>query len=244
MSTRIRLTGTATLNLFFYSLSGSLLGIVSGLVAGYQLAAHLTATAQIQVANLLIPVDVGPFQISRWVIGSSTLVGLLLPLLAGLWPLWEETGITVHQALTSYGVHVETHTPAASWGRRLSWMPQTMWLSLHSLFRKPKRLAITLLSLGLSSAAFFSVQLTNASFWAKIEQVRNIYHSDLRIDLSSSVGDSVPSQQVILALRALPNVLRVESIDPIPISIEGRVLELDGLLAETQLYQPQITSGR
>jgi putative ABC transport system permease protein len=141
-------------------------------------------------------------------------------------------------------VHVETHPLAAAWGKVLHWVPQTAWLGVRSLFRKPARVTLTLLALGLSSAVFFSVQLTDASLWANFAQVSNVYHSDLRIDLASSVGDAVPAERVLTALQALPNVARVEPIDPMPISIAHRVLELNGLLANTHLYQPQLVSGR
>jgi putative ABC transport system permease protein len=243
--TRLPIAGSYLLTLMVYSISGTVLGSSIGLIAGYQCAAHLAITAAIQVGNLMLPVDVGPFQVAPWVLGTSALVGLLLPLLAGLWPLWTGTAITVRQALTAYGVRVETRTrTCAAWGKALRWVPQTAWLGMRGLFRKPARVTLTLLALVLSSAVFFSVQLTDTSLWANFAQVSTVYHSDLRIDLASSIGDAVPAEPVIAALQALPNVARVEPIDPMPISIAHRVLELNGLLAETQLYQPQIVSGR
>ena len=202
--TRLPIAGSYLLTLTIYSLSGTVLGIGSGLVAGYQLVAHLATSAQIQVANLMLPVDVGSFQVAPWVLVTSVLVGLLLPLLAGLWPLWTGTAITVRQALASYGVHVETHPRATAWEKNLHWVPQTSWLGVRSLFRKPARVTLTLLALGLSCAVFFSVQLTDTSLWANFAQVSNVYHSDLRVDLASSVGDAVPAEPVLAALQALP----------------------------------------
>jgi putative ABC transport system permease protein len=243
-ATRLPIVGSYLLTLTIYSVSGTVLGSALGLVAGYQFALHLADSATIQVGNALMPVAVGPFQVTSRVLLTSAFVGLLLPLLAALWPLWTGTAITVRQALASYGVHVDRHTRATTWGHALPWMPQTVWLGVRGLFRKPARVALTLLALGLSSAVFFSVQLTDTSLWANFTQVSTIYHSDLRVDLASSVGDAIPAQQAIAALQALPNVARVEPIDPMPISIEHRVLELNGVLAGTQLYQPQLVSGR
>ncbi len=241
--TRLPIAGSYLLTLMIYSISGTVLGSSIGLIAGYRFAAHLAMSAEIQVGNLLLPVDVGPFQVAPWVLVTSVLVGLLLPLLAGLWPLWTSTAITVRQALTAYGVRVETRTPIA-WGRGLHWVSQTVWLGVRGLFRKPARVTLTLLALILSSAVFFSMQLTDYSLWANFAQVSNVYHSDLRIDLANSIGEAVPTQQALAVLQALPNVTRVEPIDPMPISIEHRVLELNGLLANTHLYQPQLVSGR
>lgn len=240
--TRLPIAGSYLLTLVFSSIVGTVLGTGIGLIVGYQFAAHLATSAHIQVANLLLPVDVGPFQVATWVPVTSVLVGLLLPLLAGLWPLWTGTAITVRQALASYGVRVETR--ARAWGRGLYWVPQTAWLGLRGLFRKTGRVTLTLLALVLSSMVFFSVQLTDISLWANFAQVSNVYHSDLRVDLGSSIGDAVPTTPVIAALQALPNVARIEPIDPMPISIAHRELELNGLLAQTQLYRPQLVNGR
>ena len=115
--TRLPIAGSYLLTITIYSLSGTMSGIGIGLIAGYQLAAHLATSAQIQVANLMLPVDVGPFHVAPWVLVTSALVGILLPLLAGVWPLWTGTAITVRQALASYGVHVETHPCAAGLGK-------------------------------------------------------------------------------------------------------------------------------
>lgn len=243
--TRLPITGSYLFTLVLYSINGTVLGGGLGLFAGYQFALHLATSATIQVSNLILPVDVGPFKVAPWVLMTGALVGLLLPLLAGLWPLWTGTAITVRQALTTYGIRVETRTHArTTWGRALHWVPQTAWLGVRGLFRKPARIVLTLLALVLSSAVFFSVQLTDASLWANFAQASNVYHSDLRIDLARSIGEAVPAQQAIAALQALPNVARVEPIDPMPISLAHRVLELNGLLANTHLYQPQLVSGR
>lgn len=240
--TRLPIAGSYMLTIVIYSLGGTLIGIGLGLLAGYQCAVHLAGSAEIQVGNLLLPVDVGPFQVAPWILVIALLVGVLLPLFASLWPLWIGTAITARQALAAYGVHVEGR--ARAWGKALHWVPQTVWLGGRGLFRRPARAILTLLALMLAGAVFFSIQLTDASLWANFAQVSTLYHSDLRVDLSSSVGEAVPARPAIAALQALPNVARVEPIDPMPISLMHRVLELNGLLAQTQLYQPQLVSGR
>ncbi|HEY0754345.1 MAG TPA: ABC transporter permease [Ktedonobacteraceae bacterium] len=242
--TRLPIVGSYLLTLTIYSLSGTVPGIALGLVAGYQFAAHLATSAQIQVGNLMLPVAVGPFQVAPWVLVASVLTGIFLPLLASLWPLWTGTAITVHQALASYGVRVEAYSRTPIWGRALRWVPQTAWLGLRGLFRKPARVILTLSALALASAVFFSIQLIDISLWTNFTYVSNVYHSDLRIDLGSSLGDAVPAEPVLTALQALPHVARVEPIDPMPISIAHRVLEINGLLADTHLYQPVLVSGR
>jgi putative ABC transport system permease protein len=244
--TRLPIVGSYLLTLMIYSISGTLLGGSIGLIAGYQFAVHLAMSAHIQIGNLFLPVAVGPFHADLWVLLISALVGFLLPMLAGLWPLWTGTAITVRQALTAYGIHVETREIRIRivWRWGLCWMSQIVWLGVRGLLRKPARATLTLLTLVISCAIFFSVQLTEYSLWVNFAHVSNIYHSDMRVDLASSIGEALPAQRAIATLKALPNVTRVEPIDPMPISVAHRMLELNGLLAETQLYQPQLVSGR
>src|SRR5947207_3051890 len=78
-----------------YSLVGTILGLAAGIGAGDQLAAVFAG---------IMRVDLGPFQVSPWVLVVSILVGLLLPPLAALPPLWQGTRITVREAMAAYGV--------------------------------------------------------------------------------------------------------------------------------------------
>src|SRR5205085_9998691 len=99
-----------------YSLLGTALGLALGLVTGYQLAAHLASTVQLDTGQLM---DAGPFQVAPWVPLTSVTVGLLVPQLAALWPLWLGTRITVREAMAAYGVRGGAGTPARAWGRHV-----------------------------------------------------------------------------------------------------------------------------
>jgi putative ABC transport system permease protein len=242
--TRWRILRSYLLTVGIYSLMGTALGVGVGLVAGYALAARLAGTVQIQVGNLSLPVDVGPFQVSLWVPLVGALVGLLAPSLSALWPLWTGTHITVREAIAAYGVRMGTRTHLAAWGRWLSFVPQTVWLGLRGLFRRRGRAALTLLVLTLSGGIFLAVQTTNASLRANLAYLENPFQSDFRIDLGQSLGDTVPTTPVVAALQRLPNVERVEPIDPVLATVASRELELYGLSAHTQLYQPKLLAGR
>jgi putative ABC transport system permease protein len=243
--TRWRIGRSYLLTVGIYSLIGTALGVGAGLVAGYDLAARLAGTVQIQVGeNLSLPVDVGPFQVSPWVPLVGALVGLLAPALSALWPLWMGTRITVREAIAAYGVRMGARTHLAAWGRWLRWVPQTVWLGLRGLFRRRGRAALTLLALTLSGGIFLAVQITNASLRANLAYLENPFHSDFRIDLGQSLGDTVPSQPAVAALQRLPDVERVEPIDPVLTTVASRELELYGLSADTQLYQPELVAGR
>ncbi len=242
--TRLPIGGSYLITVGMYSIAGTVLGCGIGLAAGYQLATFLTSTVQMQVGDITLPVDVGPFQLAPWTLASGLLVGLLVPLCSALWPLWTGTRITVREAISSYGVRAvgaTTGTSRHAWGRRLSQVPQIIWLGLRGLFRRSARVSMTLLALTLSGATFLAVQISNDSLAANASV--GYYNSDFRITLTDN-QTTAPAQPVIQALQSLSNVETIEPIDQTVITIAQRELTLDGLLAQTRLYQPHLVAGR
>jgi len=197
-----------------------------------------------QVGDLSLPVDVGPFQVAPWTVVSGIFVGLLVPLCSALWPLWAGTRITVRAAISAYGLRATGATggvPLRSWGHQISWVPQSIWLGLRGLFRRPGRTLTTLLALALSSATFLAVQVTNDSLAANASV--GLYNSDFRLTLTDD-QTTARALPVIRALQSLPNVETIEPIDQTVVTIAQRELTLDGLLAQTRLYQPHLVAGR
>jgi putative ABC transport system permease protein len=152
-----------------YSLVGTILGLAAGIGAGSQLAALFAG---------IIQIDLGHFQVSPWILVVSMLVGLLLPPLAALAPLWQGTRITVREAMAAYGVSAGSGKQRA-WGRRLAWVPQTAWLGVRGIFRKRMRAILTVLALTLSCAVFLSVQITTSSIGYTLDQQTHAFNSDL-----------------------------------------------------------------
>lgn len=236
--TRWRIMGSYLLTIAIYSAIGTALGLEFGLVGGYQLATLLSSTVQLSVGNAAIALDAGPFQLSFPVLLAGVLVGMLIPQLAALWPLWTGTRITVREAIAAYGVklnHERTRTRA--WGRRLQWVPQLVWLGLRGLFRRPGRTTFTLVALTLSGTIFFAVQMGNASLgMAVTTETSPIFNPDVRIDLSSSAGP------LVAAIGKLPNVQSVVPVTFGDAILHGNRIFLTGVPAEQ--YLPQLVAGR
>ena len=242
---RWHIIGSYLLTTGIYSIFGTVLGLGLGLPLGYQLAARLASLVQVDIGTG-VPLDAGPFQVSFWVAITSLLVGLLVPLLSALWPLWSGTRITVREAISAYGVHTgqtnrrdpRVHTPA--FGGAFSSIPQTAWLGLRGLFRKPGRTALTLLALTLASAIFLAVQTTNNVLSVGAVYASPYYNPDLRVDLDA--GGTVPAQPVVQAIRALPNVSNV-----IPLTFADTILAQHRLFitgVDPNAYHPQLVAGR
>lgn len=227
--TRWQIVRSYLLTVSIYALIGTALGLGLGLLLTSQVARLVTQQAK---------VDLGPYQISPGVVLTSLAAGLLAPMLAALLPLWIGTRITVHQAIASYGITSGRETRA--WGKNLSGVPQTVWLGLRSVFRRPGRALLTILALTLSVTVFMAAQITNTSLG-----VTNEASSFVPTDFQVSLGPlPVPYQQVSSALLALPNVAFVEPLDQEDVQISGHTTRVFGISAVTRLYHPQLVAGR
>src|SRR5215469_2571838 len=217
-----------------YSLVGTILGLAAGIGGGLQLAALFAG---------IMRVDLGPFQVSSWVLVVSVLVGLLLPPLAALAPLWQGTRITVREAMAAYGVGVGSGKQRA-WGQRLAWVPQTAWLGVRGIFRKRMRAILTVLALTLSCAVFMSVQITTSSIGSTLDQWANAYNNDLTAQWGSIKYRPGIYEDMIHQVQTLANVERVEPRTTGTVSTRQGDLSLTGLEAQTQFYQYHLVAGR
>jgi putative ABC transport system permease protein len=231
--TRGQITRSYLLSIGLYALIGTALGLGVGLLLFSQVAAIVARQARL---------DLPPFQVTPRVILTSVTVGLLVPLCSALGPLWIGTGMTVREALASYGVQHGKRAPAHAWGRRLHWVPQTVWLGLRGVARRPGRAVLTVLALTFASAVFLAIQITNQSIAAAIAHNNTLLTYDMWVDLSQNPA---LFQQLRAQIQALPNVEQTSpSADRTFVMTSGGELEIFGLPASPQVYQPQLVAGR
>ncbi len=217
-----------------YSLVATLPALALGLYAGYQLAAALAPQ---------IPLSIGPFAVAPWVVALSLAVGIGVPLVAALVPLWNGTRITVHEALAAYGVEGgigQGRSVLARFGARFSWISQTTWLGMRGLFRRRWRAALSLTTLGLVAACFLVVQTATTSIDGTIGAVR----ASLSADMTVNFRDPATYSHIADQLSALPNVAGVERSGSTHASTKWGTLQVAGYEPSTQLYHYQLTSGR
>jgi len=217
-----------------YSLVGTILGLAAGIGAGNQLAAVFAGFMQI---------DLGPFQVSPWIPVVSILVGLFLPPLAALAPLWQGTRITVREAMAAYGVSAGS-SKQTPWGRRLAWVPQTAWLGVRGGFRKRTRAILTVLALTLSCTVFLSVQITTSSIGSTLDQQVNAFNYDLTAQWGSIHYRPGLYEDLLHQVQSLANVERVEPRTSVTVTTRQGDLALTGLEAQTQFYQYHLVAGR
>jgi putative ABC transport system permease protein len=220
------------LTVAIYSVLATLPAIALGLYAGNLLASMLAPQ---------IPLELGPFTIAPWVVALSLAVGLGVPILAALFPLWNGTRVTVREALSAYGIGAEQGRGAASrLGQRLNGVSQTTWLGLRGLFRKRWRAALSLTTLSLAAACFLVVQTATASVNDTIGAVRAPLSADMTVNFKNPAYFSTIAAQ----LQALPNVAGVERYGATNASTSWGTLQTYGYEPDTRLYHYQLTSGR
>jgi ABC-type antimicrobial peptide transport system permease subunit len=236
------------LTVCIYATLATLPAIALGVLAGYELATILAGN---------VPLALGPFAVQPQTILVGLLVGFGVPLLAALVPLWNGTRITVREALSAYGVRggreqTTGHRPPTteSRGARSSSMlpfhisrftpSQTAKLGLRGLFRKPWRVALTLLTLTMAGTCFLVVSTVAAS----VNSTVGAAYAHLDADVEVDAGPQSSYRDLSAQLLALPNVSRLERYGLSGVNTQWGRLDLWGFEPGTQLYRYQLTGGR
>lgn len=218
-----------------YATIGTIVGIAVGITGGYLLARLLGG---------LVSLDIGPLQVQPWQILEAVAVGIGIPLLSALIPVYMGTRITVKQALSGYGTDNTANQSSRGWSSitqaLFGWLPQTFQFGTRGVFRKRLRTALTLLTLAVAGAAFLAVQTANYSFNTYLNQVYNVYHFDTMI----SLDDAIPLTRYQQVLSSVQGVGRIESLSQDKATTNWGDAALTGVQIDTQIYQHNLTAGR
>ena len=190
------------------------------------------------------------------------LVGLLVPLVAGLAPVLNGSRITVLRALS--GDLAEDEVQVSGGEKRLSWfdwmqvkvtrllaargihIPRPFVISLRNTFRRKSRLALTLFTLTMGGAIFISVFNVRSTLHDYIGQIGKYFRADVTLDFDQAYRFDKVNQ---FAMQ-VPGVQRVEGWQFINAELldgKGEVLDSLNVLAppaNTKLVQPLMAEGR
>ena len=215
-----------------YSVLATAPAIALGFYSGNLLAAVIAPQ---------IPLELGPFAVSGWVVALSLAVGIGVPLLSALLPLWNGTRLTVRDALSAYGVGIwQAPSSISGLSQRLTWVSATAWLGLRGLFRKRWRAALSLTTLTLAAASFLVVQTATVS----INDTIGAVHAHISADMTVDFNDTSTYSQIQKQLEVLPALRRMERSGTTNAGTPWGTLQVSGYQPDTQLYHYQLTSGR
>jgi putative ABC transport system permease protein len=175
-------------------------------------------------------------------------LALLVPILAGLWPILSGVRITVREAIADYGLG--ERGLGEGWIDRLlervRGLPRPLLLSLRNTFRRKGRLVLTLVTLVLAGTLFIAVLSVRASMTYTVNELMRGMGFDAlvellqpyRVDLLESVALSVPG------VAAVESWGGTSGFRLLPDGSEGSVFLIQGLPPDSQMVQPQMEQGR
>lgn len=210
-----------------------------GAVAAYGFTRFILRLFNFELVSFAVPPSALALQI---------LVGLVVPLLAALYPVIAGTRVTVREAIASQGTSL-----AARPGRRRILpaalalrLPQTLVLALRNTFRRKGRLALTLATLTLGGAMFIAVVNVQGSLYSTLDVVLQYWKFDADVYFQQPYR----VDRLTRELMQVPGVVAVEpwgnavAFRVRPDGSEREQIALNGPPAETTQIVPLISAGR
>lgn len=233
-----QITGMYIVLILAFGIVALLLAIpISGLVS------YGSAVAIGQILNI----DMSGFRISTQSILLEVVVGLGVPLLAGIIPVLNGARMTIREAMSNYGLAVA--------GKRslfdrilesVRGLPRPLLLSLRNTFRRKARLALTLFTLILGGAIFIAVFNLQASLYTAIDRTLGYILTDVNVAFQRNYR----MDRVRDIVMSIPGVVEVEGWG----DMVGQVIRPDGKTSDqvemvappsgSQLIKPVLTAGR
>ena len=222
-----------------------------GWLGAYGFATFLSGQLNFDIASALIAPQIIAIEIG---------IGLLVPVVAGIVPIFGAARQSVRAALDAVSgpaPHAAATTGWLVWLRR-RWgvlssavlgvlrLSRPLLLSLRNTFRRRGRLARTLSALVLAGGMFIGTLLLSAS----VTQSLADSFSARRYDATVTLGKSYSAARVAAEALQVPGVGTVETWQlvtgrPVHSSSElGDAINITGLSAATPMLVPEILSGR
>ncbi|HEX3050176.1 MAG TPA: FtsX-like permease family protein [Aggregatilineaceae bacterium] len=227
------LGATLTDNFRIYTGMALTYGII-GTVLGLLLAVPVSANTARPVASWLGAYIEG-YKLSPLGLGIGAVMGLVVPVLAALVPVWRSARVSILEALTDLGI-------SSNWGQsRLAHrigrlpLPFSVRQALSNIWHKRGRLALTVLTLTAAVSAFMAATAVVGSLNTVVKDMVGIHDYEIRITpqqagdyerLAALVREDVegveaiyPGLDVLVSVPsfASKNVMR-ESSDQVPVS--------------------------
>jgi putative ABC transport system permease protein len=191
--------------------------------------------------------DLNELRPSGSVIALEIVAGLLIPILASLYPVRKGTRVTVREAIQDYGLQQERshQTPIDKLLANLP-LSRPLRISLRNTFRHKGRLARTLITLMLGGAIFMSVITVRASLFNTLEQTITSQGFDVQMQLDrpyrreriEQVAEGVPGIAALETWRLQQGIMVYGD------ETDGDDVIVYALPPDTALYQPDIIAGR
>jgi putative ABC transport system permease protein len=152
--------------------------------------------------------DINSFAVPVWVYLLVAAIGLVAPVLAAVYPVWEGSGISIREALADFGVSQSAFGTSA-FDRALAGMTgigRPLLLALRNSFRRRARLVLTLLTLALGGLFFMTALNVRASFINTLDRA----FAAKKFDLLVNLGTMYPMEKIDRAVKNTPGIQNAE----------------------------------
>jgi putative ABC transport system permease protein len=208
-------------------------------IAAYVVSTYAAGLLNFDLRNFSVPPQTLLFQ---------TVVALLVPLLAALYPVGAGVRITVREAISANGSGGKQF--GSGWIdaalERLRFLSRPVLLSLRNTFRRKARLVLTLTTLMLAGATFIAVMSVRSSMLLTVQDFTRYWSYDVIVNFAE------PERiiEVESEARQVPGVVETETWG----FTSARRMRLDGsesdnvimigTPAATRMIRPTVVAGR
>ena len=173
-------------------------------ILGLMVAIPLGALGSLGLATLfssMLNFDIGGFQLNPQVVLVQVVVGLSIPLVAAIFPVWKGTRITAREAMSEQGLGKGQF--GTSWVdrviigvRRVFPITRPAQISIRNTFRRKGRLTLTLITLSLATTIFISIFSIRASLQQTLDDALNFFDYDVQVVFDQGYRVDPIQQQV------------------------------------------------
>jgi putative ABC transport system permease protein len=201
--------------------------------------------------RIMLNIDVADWSVPRSLLIDELIFAISVPLLAMAVPIIRAARMSPRQAIQDPGI-VAPRGPIALMQRVIKMPGNRQWsFALRNSFRRPWRLALTLLALSAGGALFLTTHNNYESLMRVIDAALANRGHDVEVQLQRPV----PAAQLEAVARAVPDVEIAEAFRQAGVTVggnhggsltvrEGRRVLLSGYPLGTQLLRLPLSEGR
>jgi putative ABC transport system permease protein len=181
-------------------------------------------------------------------IAGIVLVGLVLPCLISLFPIYRRSSVSVFDALNDYGVDERSAPRDAGKSMTPAWaarIPKTLLLAFRNTFRRRGRLVLTLLVLTLGGAVFITTFNLRSS---TTRTIRDKFDNQ-KFDLAAVLEQPRPLIRLESIMPAVGGIARAEYWGSAKITrvldrgLDSAIIDFRGVPVPSAMFFPEMIAG-
>jgi putative ABC transport system permease protein len=226
--------------LTIYILMVLVFGVISGIIAiplaiasGYGFAEFVAYQINFKIPTTTLPASLYLYFIS---------ISLILPILLSLPALLKGTKVSVHEAISDYGI--KSNGGKADIIPTLP-VPNNILMALRNTMRRKERMLVTIITMALGVAIFSTGFNVRESLVVLLSDMKK----NMRYDVQVVLKEQIPKKQALSPFKDIKNVSRIESWNGGFGVLQSKIISTAdgvGIIAlphDTDLLKPRVIEG-